>query len=580
MAGYIENCECVQCGSSAGAARYEDGGVYCHKGSHWITRPSQPNAHNLPKKPQRDYTQLLDEVSHLPITPLTHRGISQEAAEFYGIKCARSLINNQVEKVYFPWFNGTKVGYKAKFNNRDLPEGVSKKQRKSFYFGEPAKGFFGQHKYPQPSKMVIITEGEEDCPAAWDMIRKAHPQSRAYRVVSLRDGANCKKKDGTSPTVGKGFLENLDWLESHEKVILCFDQDEVGQDYAKVCAEVLTPGKAYIMAFSENDANAMLDNNKSKEFYQALTSAKRVVLDGIVEGGELSLKDLQTPILPGFNLPYPDLQSMTGGARTGELIILTGPSGMGKTTFCRELSSHLVKTTDTPVAHMFLEERLEKTQQGLLAINLNVPLPDYRVNPSIGGSQELQEKVYKEVIDNGRTYFYNHQAGISSDILLAKLRYFRLVFGCKIIFLDHLSLVISSSKSSREGERKDIDTLMTQLFQFVEQTDTLLFCISHLTQNKAKGSFNEGAPISLDDLRGSGSLGHLCHSAWALEGNQQSDEPNKRWLRVLKNREVGAVGRADDLNYVPNTGRLMPLIIEGKPNLPSSQLSELTHHEL
>jgi hypothetical protein len=43
----------------------------------------------------------------------------------------------------------------------------------------------------------------------------------------------------------------------------------------------------------------------------------------------------------------------------------------------------------------------------------------------------------------------------------------------------------------------------------------------------------------------------------AIEGDQQGDNPDVRFLRVLKNREIGTVGLADELRYNKDTGRLL-----------------------
>jgi twinkle protein len=42
-----------------------------------------------------------------------------------------------------------------------------------------------------------------------------------------------------------------------------------------------------------------------------------------------------------------------------------------------------------------------------------------------------------------------------------------------------------------------------------------------------------------------------------LERNQQSDDPNKTTVRVLKNRYSGTTGVAGELGYNRETGRLV-----------------------
>ena len=127
--------------------------------------------------------------------------------------------------------------------------------------------------------------------------------------------------------------------------------------------------------------------------------------------------------------------------------------------------------------------------------------------------------------------------------------------GVTHVFLDHISIAISGNES--ENERKDIDMLMTSLRSLVEETGCHIDAIVHLKRT-SKGSFNEGAQVSLSDLRGSGALEQLSDSVIALERNQQADGDAKdtSTLRILKNREIGITGVADSLRYNRETGRL------------------------
>jgi twinkle protein len=95
---------------------------------------------------------------------------------------------------------------------------------------------------------------------------------------------------------------------------------------------------------------------------------------------------------------------------------------------------------------------------------------------------------------------------------------------CKVDFivLDHISIVTSGIESSSEGERKDIDILMTRLRSLIEETGIGIVAIVHLKRVNGK-NFNEGAQVSLSDLRGSGSLEQLSDNVIALERNQQVD---------------------------------------------------------
>ena len=110
-------------------------------------------------------------------------------------------------------------------------------------------------------------------------------------------------------------------------------------------------------------------------------------------------------------------------------------------------------------------------------------------------------------------------------------------------------------------ERKTIDKLMTQLRSLVEETGVGMIVISHLKKTMNKdNSFEEGGIISLDDLRGSGTLKQLPDEVLALERNQQAEDEEVRnmiKIRVLKNRFAGTTGLAGYLYWNKDKHRLM-----------------------
>lgn len=53
-----------------------------------------------------------------------------------------------------------------------------------------------------------------------------------WPVVSLRSGAAGASKD---------IKENLEWLETFENVVICFDSDKAGQDAARSVLDLFSP---------------------------------------------------------------------------------------------------------------------------------------------------------------------------------------------------------------------------------------------------------------------------------------------------------------------------------------------------
>ena len=100
-----------------------------------------------------------------------------------------------------------------------------------------------------------------------------------------------------------------------------------------------------------------------------------------------------------------------------------------------------------------------------------------------------------------------------------------------------------------------IDVVMTKLRSFVEETGIGLLLISHLRRNQGDQSHEDGARVSLSQLRGSHSIAQLSDLVIALQRNISAGD-NRSELVVLKNRFNGQTGPAGQLAYNAETGRL------------------------
>jgi len=147
-----------------------------------------------------------------------------------------------------------------------------------------------------------------------------------------------------------------------------------------------------------------------------------------------------------------------------------------------------------------------------------------------------------------------HDGSLSTEVLAQKIRHLALVEGCKFIFLDHVSIVVSGMQTS--NERKDLDLLMTNLRGLAQSLKVNFQIIAHIKRQDGKPA-NEGGRVHLTDLRGSAALEQLSNAVVALERDQQGQEQVST-VRILKNRFAGwQTGPKVWLEYDPKTGRML-----------------------
>jgi twinkle protein len=540
-ATFLHHISCTDCGSSDALGVYSDGHTFCFScGKH-----TNGNMDELPERDtevrdtKSERVELIGELGDLP-----KRRIREDTCKLYGYRVGE-FAGKHAQFAYYYDDRRRPIAAKVRFANKDF----------KFIGDTKAVGFYGDWLCRDGGKMLVVTEGEIDA------LTVSQLQGNKWPAVSVPNGAQ-----GAS----KAFRKNLEWLEKFETVVIMFDMDEPGQLAATECADLLTPGKVKIATLPLKDANECLQEGRGDEVISAIWGAKVYRPDGIISGTEITRETLQAASPKGYTLRYPVLSDKIGGLREGELTMLTAGSGIGKSTLAREIAYGLHQDHAVTVGNIYLEEGTAKTAQGYIAIHNDVSLGDLRRDPSIL-TDEQWDKSLAEVIHQ-RMYFYDHFGSLDSDHLLSKINYMKVSLGCNFVILDHISIVISGNESSGEGERRDIDMLMTKLRSLVERTGVGIIAIVHLSQPKGK-SHEEGGRVTLSQLRGSGSLKQLSDNVIALERDQQNvKDKNKTTIRILKCREFGdAVGIADVLEYTPTTGRLLPVGVGFEDETPDDE---------
>ena len=406
---------------------------------------------------------------------------------------------------------------------------------KSFVTRGTPSVLFGQHLWKQGGRRVVVTEGELDA------LSVSQAFDNRWAVVSIPCGATSSVNH---------IKKQLDWLNSFESVVFCFDNDEEGTKGAKELASLLSPGKAHIAELPLKDASDMLVANKTKELVECLWNAREYRPDGIINGVELWDVINNTEANKAIEYPFKRLNDMTHGMRLGELVTVTAGSGTGKSLFCREIAHHLLANNQT-VGYIALEESVRRTALGIMGIHIDKPL---HLEEGIV-DQEVLLPAFEETVGNGKFYTYDHFGSMDSENLLDKIRYLIRGLDCNWIFLDHLSIVVSGIAG--DDERRLIDNTMTKLRSLVEETKCGMVLVSHL--KRVDSGHEEGGRVSLHHLRGSQAIAQLSDMVIGLERNQQSDTiSNETRVRVLKNRFSGETGECDTLYYNRETGRATP----------------------
>ena len=511
---------CEFCGSSDGATIYTDHKFcfVCEKYT-WLDDTSE---YERGRSMSSMHLDIIPD-SEMEIKALRARGITSETCQKYGYFVTKDDYGHPLQVANY------------KKDRQTVYQKTRDKNKNFTVRGKKEHIFFGQHLFPSGKKLVI-TEGEIDC------LTVSQVQNNKYPVVSIPFGCRSAKET---------FKAQAEWLQGFDEVIVMFDMDEHGQEAVKAVSGILPPHKLKIATLPMKDPNECLINGKADDIVRAVWNAREYHPDGIINAADLKDEFFsKEAVIESYNFPWADgLTKMTQGIRKGEMLLLTAGTGIGKSTMAREIAFKLKMYDGMKVGMVMLEENKNKTLRDLMSLAVEKPL---HLMWNTVDKEELKP-VYDVLFGDGGFCLYDHFGSIESNNLLEKIRFLITGEGCDFVIFDHVSIAVSGLDESAVNERKAIDMLMTQLRALVEETGAGIVVVSHLRKGDTKATpFEQGGNISLDDLRGSGTLKQIPDTILALERNQQADEEdlkNTMKLRVLKCRFTGNTGLAGYVRF-------------------------------
>lgn len=332
----------------------------------------------------------------------------------------------------------------AKKNMRLLPKGGS-------------WGFFGWHLVPLDAKSIIITEGELDAMSVY--------QTTGLPAISLPNGAN-----SLPPAL-------LPCLERFEKIILWLDDDQAGVGALEGMISKLGVQRTFHIpgGYGAKDANEALQKNLN--IAAILDTATRQQHKQIYTFSSFRHEVKRMFLDPNSHVgvAYPNmpiLQSLMKGHRRGELTILTGGTGVGKTTVLTQLSLELAMQGVNTLWGSFeirnprLARTLLKQYAPILGITLNESAPE---------SFDYVADKFEQL----PFHFLKFYGSSPVQEILEAMEYSTYVHDAQHIILDNLQFMLSG-QGRGTGDKFDIQDKAIEAFrQFASQHNVHVTIVIH-----------------------------------------------------------------------------------------------------
>lgn len=528
-ANFVRHIPCPECGSSDANAEYDDGHSFCFScetytppekhGSDASAATTVPAAGSA----QQETSLLKGKVQQIP-----SRGLTEESCRKFGYLTGHHN-GVPVQIATYRDVNGRAVAQKLRTQN------------KQFQIIGDAKSMtlFGSHLWGGGGKKLVIAEGEIDA------MTISQVQNHKWATVSLPNGA---------ASAVKALKANWDFIMKFDEILLAYDMDEAGQKAAIACAEMLPVGKAKLVYLPAKDANDALLKGQAGELIEAIFQAKEYRPDGIVAATDYREAICVDDAASSISYPYSMLNDILRGMRKRELVTVCAGSGVGKTTFVRELIYHLHQSGER-VGCIMLEEANKRTLLGLVGMHLNRNLTVDRSGVSdddiLAGFDDLFNSEGRNPV-----YLYDHWGSTDVDVICNRIVYMAKALSVSWVVLDHLAILISQTAIGTD-ERKLVDYAMTKLRSLCEAHDLGFILVQHLRRPDGNRGHEAGHQVRLSDLRSSHSVAQLSDACIALNVDPDDPDNDVRYVRILKNRYTGETGDAGTLVYDRETGRLL-----------------------
>lgn len=204
-------------------------------------------------------------------------------------------------------------------------------------------------------------------------------------------------------------------------------------------------------------------------------------------------KEDRFDVFTGFN----SLDKRLGTNNYGELIIIAGRPGLGKTAFSLNILSNLVSSSNDMVSIFSIEMSFISIIERL--VSMNTGIPNYIIQSGKYTVEELVE--IKKFVDKiSEKILINDKNNVLEDIINIIIRQ-KLQYNIKNFVIDYLQLLSTEKKGYNKNE--EIGYITRSLAIVAKKYDVNIFLLSQLNRNI---EHRENKTPTLADLRDSGSI--------------------------------------------------------------------------
>lgn len=464
---------CHRCGSggSVGALMKEQGGLYSIPGGKKTFVKKDPPREIDPKEVEGWHRALLDNKKALERLA-EFRCLPVEA--LVKAKVGLKSVKDRAYEFTVPYFKGGRPRYVKVFS-------WSGKEKKVYRLPAGSESFPWGLDDVKKGEPVIVCEGEFDA-----MVLRA---AGLPNVISTPDGSSSRKR------------EWIDFLEPFPEVVLAYDADDAGQEgmlgkvndrgeHTPGVADTIGLDRCRIVEWPTVDGKVVKDPTDFARLGQiqmalhAIEAAEKPQGSSLLHGEELEFAFSEAGRMrgkiPAFKTGFPELdRRMGGGWRTGEVTMVTGFAGDGKSAFCDNIIL-TAALSGIPSLLCSFELSVEETSERLIQIMLGKWFA--QIYDESGRGVYLEREVATQgeidwaaaILGKKPMTVLNHFGQMDLDDWIKLVERSARRDGTKFVLLDHLQYMLDD-----DSDKAEIGNAMKELTKLAKRADVGIWCVSH-----------------------------------------------------------------------------------------------------
>lgn len=371
------------------------------------------------------------------------------------------------------------------------------------------------------SKPLVITEGQPDAMVVW--------QCGYENVVSVPNGAN-----------NLLWIDHCwEWLQGISEFIVFADNDTKGLEMANKIKSRLKNVK--IVQAQRKDPNEVLFYEGPEEVKKIIDSAINEMPIGLLDLAHVEYKTAMEQVESGIETGFYEYDSHVEDWKLGELTVMFGRNGEGKTTFISQIISHSIeKDVKTflysgEMSEMKIQDWLYRQMIGNNKENLRTIITKYK------DKIEPKPEVIKKIKEwhEGRLYLYDrNEREITGDLNkffdvmeLAAKRY-----GVRLFVIDNLMSILEENADSLYSDQANF---VQRCKNFAINNNVHIVLLAHPNKEKEEIAKSNKGNLEKTDISGSNNIPNKADNIISVERLWGEDRECDAIVTSLKDRESG-----------------------------------------